>query len=111
MALAALNALCKVANTGKPKGEASVRAQMLEFTDMLGICRLEATRFLREQEHVFLEEISLTEEGLQQLLLERKAARVEGNYARADIIRSELQAKGIEIRDMGEESAWAVSYL
>ena len=52
------------------------------------------------------EQLAISEEQIQALLDERAAARAEKDYARADAIREELAAHGIEIMDSPSGTTW-----
>jgi cysteinyl-tRNA synthetase len=51
-------------------------------------------------------ELDFSEEQIRQLLDERTEARSNRDFARADAIRDELDAKGIEIMDSSEGTTW-----
>lgn len=50
---------------------------------------------------------ALSPEAIEALLAERLAARAAKNFARADEIRKELAAKGVEIKDGPQGTTWA----
>jgi cysteinyl-tRNA synthetase len=51
-------------------------------------------------------EITVDEEKIEKLIIERNKFRSEKNFEQADRIRDELLKMGIEIKDQGEETIW-----
>ena len=92
-AIAEMNALLKQNNSPELKG------QLIAAGELLNILQEDAAAWLG-----FGDE----EQGddIQALLEERTAAKAEKNFARADEIRDELAAQGIEIVDTSEGPKW-----
>ena len=59
-----------------------------------------------EQKEELLDEDIDVDEDIQKLIEQRQAARKEKNFARADQIRSELEQKGILLKDTREGVVW-----
>ena len=96
-AIAAVFDLVKFANTtaeaeGSKAYAKTLRDLLVKLTDVLGLV-------VEKKEEILDEEIEA-------LIAERQAARKEKNFARADAIRDELQAKGIILLDTREGVKW-----
>ena len=70
-----------------------------------------AAEFLREVDHVLAVLDDVPDRGedaaeIDALVAEREAARGARDYARADAIRDELAARGIEILDTRDGTRW-----
>ncbi len=97
-ALENLNAMARQAvKTKDPR----FKKALLEAGKMLGI--------LQQDPKVWLGFDGEEDTGIQALLEERTAAKAEKNFARADEIRDELAAQGIEIIDTPEGPKWRKS--
>jgi cysteinyl-tRNA synthetase len=81
-------------DTDSPPGE--VYATLLGMDQVLGLGMVEMQE----------EELGISEERIEELLLERQAARKNRDFARADEVREELTALGIEIMDSPEGTTW-----
>lgn len=96
-ALAAVFELVKYANTGVVEGSSKefasyVLAEMKKLCDVLGL-------IIEKKEEILDKEI-------EDLIAARQAARKAKDFARADEIRNELLAKGIELKDTREGVKW-----
>lgn len=106
------NALLEAHNNGKvfPGGRAIVE-KLKELGGVLGLF----TRNLVDVETEVLKvaayirkTTALTREDVAKLILERAESRKSRNFARADEIRAELTAKGVEILDAKTGTTWIV---
>jgi len=85
----------------------SALEEINHFGNTLGILEYQPDEYLQGHK---LEKASsgITEEEIQELIEERISARKEKNWARADEIRDELDAKGILLEDKAEGTLWRV---
>ncbi|MCW5829105.1 MAG: cysteine--tRNA ligase [Deltaproteobacteria bacterium] len=74
--------------------------------DILGILYQEPKAFLDDLGSRVQAASGITEPEILALIGERKAARAAKNFARADEIRKELDAKGVEIKDSPQGTTW-----
>ena len=94
-----------IGGLGEDLNAASARSaqEWLEKTNaLLGIVRHETNR---PSSNAADEDDALAEE-VEALLEERAAARTEGDYARADALRDELDARGVEVMDSADGTTW-----
>ncbi len=75
---------------------------------VLGLFGSEPTAWLEGQKSAGLAAAGLAAEAIEALIAERLQARKEKNFARADAIRDELTAQGIELLDSKEGTTWKV---
>ncbi len=75
---------------------------------MLGLFGSVPAEWLARQTRRRLAESGLDETIIEALIAERLAARKERNFARADQIRDELAAQGVELLDAREGTSWKV---
>lgn len=73
---------------------------------VLGLFASEPTAWLEGQKSSGLTGLAITAEEIEQLIVERKQARQARDFARADQIRNELAAKGIELLDSKDGTTW-----
>ncbi|MCB1580226.1 MAG: cysteine--tRNA ligase [Rhodospirillales bacterium] len=95
-AMAEMNALLKKENSPELKGE------ILAAGNLLGILQQNPQEWLGFSGDVE----SGDNDSIEVLLQERAVAKVEKNFARADEIRDQLTAMGIEILDTSEGTKW-----
>jgi len=75
---------------------------------VLGFFGSDPTAWLEKQKNAGLEGGELTSEQIEALIAERKQARVDRDFARADEIRDELEAKGVILLDSREGTTWKI---
>ena len=80
----------------------SAEAWLDRINDLLGIVRHEQARTSANDE---TEDDALAEQ-VEALLAERQAARKEKDFARADEIREEIEALGVEVMDSADGTTW-----
>ena len=107
-----LNSLCDDLNTPqvlaeinkilKEKDGADLKSALLGIGDLLGILQQDPESWLSSGGDVSDQEV----EKIETLLAERIEAKDAKNFARADEIRDELLAMGIEIKDTREGTEW-----
>lgn len=86
----------------------SGRDQVLRLGEVLGLFRSAPSAWLGGQKDAGLAAIDLTPEQIEERIEERKQARRMKDFARADAIRQELAAKGIELLDGVQGTAWKI---
>ena len=103
------------AKEAKKLGEASVlrtlhalTAELREVSAVLGLFSEAPTAFLDRFRAHELDKRRLEAAWIERKIAERGAAKAERDFARADAIRLELDALGIELRDMPGRTAWDV---
>jgi cysteinyl-tRNA synthetase len=82
------------------------RRKLLRLGGVLGLFGSEPVAWLEDQKNAGLAAAGLAAEAIEALIAERLQARKERNFARADAIRDELAAKGIELLDSKEGTSW-----
>ena len=81
---------------------ATKRKLAARFDEVLSLGLTEA---MEKKEEAVDEELAAY---VEKMIQERKAAKKEKNFARADEIRDELAAKGIVLKDTREGTLWQV---
>ncbi len=76
--------------------------------NVLGLLTLDPTAYFNEKQKEGMKEIALSEEEILRFIEERKAARANKDWARADQIRNELADKGIILEDTPQGTIWKV---
>lgn len=107
-----LNALCDDLNTPqvlaeinkilKEKDGAKLKGALLAIGDLMGILRQDPEEWLTSEGEISDEDVQKVEA----LIKERTQAKKDKNFARADEIRKELAAMGVEIKDTREGVTW-----
>ncbi len=97
------------------KGPAAQLARMaadslLKQCNTLGLLMLEPQIFLDRQRRLKLKATGISEEELNDLIALRHKARLEKNFAEADRIRLELEAKHVHLEDSPDGTKWRVSF-
>ncbi|MHC1725705.1 MAG: cysteine--tRNA ligase [Syntrophobacteraceae bacterium] len=77
---------------------------------ILGLLTLEPDQFFDQQRRLKLKTTGVGEEELNRLIAMRHQARQEKNFAEADRIRLELEAKRIHLEDFPQGTKWRVSF-
>ncbi len=96
-ALAAVFELVKFSNTNVT-GESSAEFAGQLFTTMKNLCEVLGLNVEKKDE--------ILDKEIEDLIQERQEARKSKNFARADEIRDELLAKGIQLKDTREGVKW-----
>jgi cysteinyl-tRNA synthetase len=97
------------------KGPAAQLAKMaagnlLKYCNTLGLLMLAPGTFFDQQRKLKLKTTGISEQDLNELITLRHKARQEKNFAEADRIRLELEAKHIQLEDSPEGTKWRVSF-
>jgi len=86
------------------KGAQSIQ----DLSQVLGLLQQEPLRFLHDYNLEYLARQGMSEAHLQALIEKRAAARQQKDWGTADAIRSELEAKGILLKDTPQGTTWTV---
>lgn len=84
------------------------RQQLLNAGWILGILQQPPARALDEIRDKYLEAHDLSREDIEKKIEQRKRARANQNYEKADAIRDELTELGIELMDSEGQTVWDV---
>ena len=98
-AMAVLFELAKEINKSKDAGLAGL---LVKLANQMGLLEQDATAFFKSQPS----RSQLTDEAIEQLIVERKEARTNKDFARSDEIRDLLSAQGIELLDSPTGTTW-----
>ncbi len=108
-----LDALCDDLNTPlviaelnkliKEKDGAELKAVLLSVGELLGILQKDPTQWFAAQQSNKNVDVELVE----RLIEERNQAKKDKDFSRADAIRDELLAVGVEIKDTRDGTTWA----
>ena len=83
---------------------AAIRKVIKEAASFLGVFSREASDYFAERKG----EAGVAPEEIEALIAERKQARVDKDFARADEIRDDLKARGIILEDSPKGTTWTV---
>lgn len=75
---------------------------------IMGILQENAGDYLAAKKSAMLAQIDISEEDIQELILERKQAREDKNWSRSDEIRDQLLEHNIELNDSAEGTGWSI---
>lgn len=82
------------------------RDDLLRLGEVLGLFVSEPSAWLARSAQEGLSESGLSAEEIESLILERREARANKDFARSDQIRDDLAAKGIQLLDGPEGTTW-----
>ena len=82
------------------------REQLRRLGGVLGLFESEPDAWLEKQKSAGLKAGGLSAEAIEGLIVERRQARANRDFARADQIRDELDAQGIMLLDSKEGTTW-----
>jgi cysteinyl-tRNA synthetase len=85
-----------------------LRQTVIRLGGVLGLFGSEPAAWLEQQKLAALAKLDITAERIEELIAARRQARQEKDFARADTIRDELDAKGIELLDSPQGTSWKV---
>jgi cysteinyl-tRNA synthetase len=104
VALAALHELATELNKADDPGhKARLKAELLAGGEIMGLLQQDPEDWFRWQP---ADTAGLTDEEINDLIEQRNAARAEKNFQRADEIRDQLTAQGIELEDSADGTRW-----
>ena len=84
------------------------RDDLLRLGEVLGMLGSEPAAWLARSAHEGLADSGLSEADIEALIVERREARANRDFARADQIRDELAAKGVLLLDSPEGTTWKI---
>jgi len=82
---------------------ADIKGEIFAITDFLNIVQLESDSWFKGQASAD----DISEEAIEALIQARVEAKQSKNFARADEIRDELAAQGVQIKDTREGTIWS----
>ena len=92
---------------GRTKTLSDTLEEIKKFSSVVGILEKDPDEYLEVRKSTANLE-GITPEEIEALIEERKQARTDKNWARADEIRDELEAKGIVLEDKAGGTIWKV---
>ena len=101
VALAALHELATKANKAAPQTASAARNALLAGGWLLGLLQEDPETYFQGADTADADSAAIDA-----LIAERNAARKARNFQRADAIRDELAAQGIELEDLREGTRW-----
>lgn len=81
------------------------------YGKILGIFTQDPTAFLSELKNKYIQKLKIDEQYVIEKIEERKEAKQNKDYEKADEIRKELESKGIVLMDSKEETSWDIKEL
>ena len=104
IALAALHELATELNKAEDSGlKARLKSELLAGGEIMGLLQQDPEDWFRWQPE---DHGGLTDQQINDLIQERTEARTAKNFQRADEIRDQLVAEGIELEDAAEGTRW-----
>lgn len=88
-----------------------IKTQIVKLYNILGIFYAETDALLADLKNKYINKLGLSVEEIEQKIADRASAKQEKNYALADEIRAELDAKGIILNDSKEGTTWDIKEL
>ena len=76
--------------------------------NVLGILTTDPLDYFKEKQKAGMQDVTLSEEEIRNYIAERKEARAQKDWKRADEIRDELLNKGIVLEDSPQGTTWKV---
>ncbi|MCA1766192.1 MAG: cysteine--tRNA ligase [Desulfobulbaceae bacterium] len=84
-------------------------AKISELCRIMGLLTEPAAEYLKNRQQGELADLTISSEEIEKLITERKQARREKNWGRADQIRDLLLEKGIELKDSADDTTWKIT--
>lgn len=78
--------------------------------EVLGLLQANPGEFIDTLKDQVLPELGLTRDAIAQMITQRSEARAAKNFAESDRIRSELEQKGILLKDQRQGTAWSIQF-
>lgn len=100
-AISDLHQLAKQLNKAEATQAAELKGQLLELGELMGLLQEDPEEWFQGAQ-----EGALSVEQIEGLIAERTQAKLDKNYARADEIRQDLKAQGVELEDSKEGTIW-----
>lgn len=80
------------------------------WSRILGVFGLEPAQILKDLRDLNAKRLNIDVQKVESLLEERAEAKKNKDFARADVIRGELQAMHVEVRDTPNGQVWAINH-
>lgn len=103
VALRVLHELAGDLNRAEAADKPLIKAELLAAADLLGILQQDPNEWFQGS----ASEGDLSAENIEALVAERDQAKKDRDFARADEIRDELEAKGVILEDTREGTRWS----
>ena len=102
VAIAEMHALARAINKAGDADRPALKARLLAAADLMGV--------LQEDPEAWFQGAgsgdAVSAETIEALIEERRQARLDGDYARADEIRKTLDSQGVVLEDLREGTTW-----
>ncbi len=82
---------------------------LTRIADIMGLLRQNPADYFTEQQNDYIQKMDITAEMIDRLIAERKTARTNKDWAKADEIRDTLLEKRIELKDGPEGTSWRIA--
>ena len=102
VAIAEIHALAKQLHKAPEADKPALKARILAAGELLGILQQDPREWLQDA----TSDDAISAQEIEELIVQRKEAKLAGNYARADEIRQELAAAGVLLEDSREGTQW-----
>lgn len=102
VAISELYALSKSLLTASDEKRIQLKSTILKAAELMGILQQDPDHWFQQADG----EEGLSAEEIEQFIEERKQAKLDKNYARADEIRQSLEQQGILLEDSREGTKW-----
>ena len=102
VAIAGIHALARALNKATGAARAVLKARLLAAANLLGILQHDPQQWFQTA----ASDDAISAATIETLIEERRQARQDGNYTRADDIRAELSARGVVLEDSREGTSW-----
>ena len=110
--IANLFTYCSQLGKYKDKNQlAALSYAIQKFKDILGILRKDPDEFICSIKAKYLKILNLSESEILDKINERNIAKQEKNYEKSDNIRTELESKGIMLKDTPQGTVWDIKQL
>ncbi len=89
----------------------AIKDKVVELYNILAIFEEEPTYFLNDLKNKYLAKLGMSAEEIENKIEERKEAKANKDYAKADEIRNSLDAAGIALLDGKDGTTWNIKEL
>jgi cysteinyl-tRNA synthetase len=79
-----------------------------KLAGIMGLLQVDPKVYLSEKKNALLKKLTITEDDILKLIQDRKDARAAKEWERGDIIRNQLLAMGIELKDSPKGTIWEI---
>jgi cysteinyl-tRNA synthetase len=89
----------------------AIKDKIIMLYNILSIFEEKPNEFINDLKNKYLNKLNISSEEIENQIQERVAAKQNKDYALADSIRNELDAKGIVLLDSKEGTTWSIKEL